>query len=408
MELERLGRGDFPHEHSRECLLSIEQLFRDQLDRVEVIDTDTSPPVQQAVCLNANMLIFRYHSLLGFVLRSTNIRNSFEIFDPLLRISKCLLGPDARLVLSSEWSFSPFTFSQVFPELPGFVFIGLPASESNNALIIPAAGHELGHTVWQLKGLQAKIERQLTTLVVHYCEKNWNEFQACFNNSPDKSLLTTDMLLISQWTPALRRALSQSEEVFCDFLGVRLFGESFLHSFEYLIAPNVGRSRDPYYPGIAKRAQYMVRCAEAVGAHQPTDFAKRFSETPASLTRVEKFLLAASDSATEQIVQSLIETVIEIADNAGTPRFDAQTIERAFNDFKDVLPASDGHSLADVVNAAWKAYLTEDFWSEKTVPNARKFEVISELAFKSIEVLEYQTRVWDYQKRTMKKDVAEV
>ena len=151
-ELERLRRGDFPHEHSKECLLSIEQLFLDQMGRVEAIDTDTSPPVQQAVCLNANMVIFRYHSLLGFVLRSTNIRNSFEIFDPLLRISKCLLGPDARLVLSSEWSFSPFTFSQVFPELPGFVFIGLPASESNNALIIPAAGHELGHTVWQLKG----------------------------------------------------------------------------------------------------------------------------------------------------------------------------------------------------------------------------------------------------------------
>jgi hypothetical protein len=72
------------------------------------------------------------------------------------------------------------------------------------------------------------------------------------------------------------------------------------------------------------------------------------------------------------------------------------------------MPASGGHSLADIVNAAWKAYLTKDFWSEKTVPNARKFEVISELAFKSIEVLEYQTRVWSYQNRTTKKDVAEV
>ena len=63
------------------------------------------------------------------------------------------------------------------------------------------------------------------------------------------------MLLISYWTPASNLALSQTEEVFCDFLGVRLFGECFLNSFEYLIAPNVGRARHPSYPEIAKRAQ---------------------------------------------------------------------------------------------------------------------------------------------------------
>jgi hypothetical protein len=392
-EVEQLRRGDFPHQHSRECLLGIEKLFVDQLANVDGIDAQTSPDVQTAVCLNANMIIFRYHSLLGFVLRSTNIRNSFEIFDPLLRISKLLLGPDAKLVLSSEWNFSPFTFSQVFPELPGFVFIGLPASEFNNALIIPAAGHELGHTVWRIGGFISQIELELRPLVVQYCSDKWTEFQVCFNNPPDKSKLTTDMLLISHWTPAATLALRQSEEVFCDFLGVRLFGEGFLHSFEYLIAPNVGRARHPSYPGIAKRAEFMVQSAQAVGASQPTDFATRFFEVPLNLGRAEKFLLAASDWATEQIIPNLIKKVNDFADGSGAPRFDIKSIENIYNDFKDVHPASEDVCFADIVNAAWRAYLTPDFWPEETVPSARKFEVISELAFKSIEVLEYQTRM---------------
>ena len=32
--------------------------------------------------------------------------------------------------------------------LPGFVFIGLPAPESANPFLIPLGGHELGHSAW--------------------------------------------------------------------------------------------------------------------------------------------------------------------------------------------------------------------------------------------------------------------
>jgi hypothetical protein len=110
---------------------------------VSDLDDDALLTVKQTACQIANMTISRFHSLLRFVLRSTNVRNAFELFDPLLRMSQKLIGKDTKLILSSEWSFSPFTYVGVFPELPGFVFIGIPASESGNALIIPAAGHEL-------------------------------------------------------------------------------------------------------------------------------------------------------------------------------------------------------------------------------------------------------------------------
>jgi hypothetical protein len=142
-EVDRLRAGEFPQEHSHDCLLQIEQLFKAELDRLDSIETAASVPVKQATCLNANMVLSRFHALLGFVLRSTNVRNSFEIFDPILRMCQLLLGGDAKLVLSSEWMFSPFTLTQVFPELSGFVFIGIPASESGNALIVPSTGHEL-------------------------------------------------------------------------------------------------------------------------------------------------------------------------------------------------------------------------------------------------------------------------
>ena len=54
---------------------------------------------------------------------------------------------ETRLILSSEWDYSPFMYDQI-TDLPSFVFIGLPACESANPLLLPLAGHELGHSVW--------------------------------------------------------------------------------------------------------------------------------------------------------------------------------------------------------------------------------------------------------------------
>src|SRR4029079_7231830 len=88
--------------------------------------------VKQTCALDLHHL-FTYLPLLGFVLRSTNVRNAFEVFRPLLRLAGDIRDPGVpkgkrktELVLSSEWDYSPFVYREM-PKLPGFVMIGIPS-----------------------------------------------------------------------------------------------------------------------------------------------------------------------------------------------------------------------------------------------------------------------------------------
>ena len=137
----------------------------------------------------------------------------------------------------------------------------------------------------------------------------------------------------------------------------------------------------------------MMDCAKEVGANAPADFSSRFFEVQFISSRSNRFLLGAADWATKQIVPDLIKTVVNFADDASAPRFDSQNIEAVYNDFKDIHPASVDVCFADIVNAAWRGYLEDNLWPARTVSDDRKFEVISELTFKSIEVLEYRQRM---------------
>jgi hypothetical protein len=100
----------------------------------------------------------RLKRFLGLLLRSSNLRNAFEIYFPIKILSTELLEHNTCVVLSSEWEFSPFIYPVALDELPEFVFIGIPASECHNPLILPLAGHELGHVVWRRKGAEAEFD----------------------------------------------------------------------------------------------------------------------------------------------------------------------------------------------------------------------------------------------------------
>lgn len=120
-----------------------------------------APAIRQAILREANFLITRATSISGIIIRSTSVRNAFELYLPFLDVCKALVGNSAKLILSSEWQYIPFTYPQNIQELPDFIFIGLPASESDNALVFPCAGHELGHSVWQKYRLQTRINVSL-------------------------------------------------------------------------------------------------------------------------------------------------------------------------------------------------------------------------------------------------------
>ena len=153
-EVEQLDECEFPYEHSRVALRRIRDLFQKKLSLLESFDSKSDPSVLKQQCILSLSALFDYVPLLGFVLRSTNVRNSFEIFGPFLRLSRDLLEPGVervnqktRLIISSEWDYSPFVYGEI-PDLSNFVLIGLPAPESSNPLLLPLAGHrELGHAL---------------------------------------------------------------------------------------------------------------------------------------------------------------------------------------------------------------------------------------------------------------------
>jgi hypothetical protein len=170
-QIKQLKSADFPYRESSAALVLLTDIYEKDLKRLDGLDPADSLDVRQHACAHANTDISRYYHILGFILRSTNVRNAFEIYDPLLNLCKTIYGNSAKLIISSEWDFSPFTYPAVTVDLPDLMFIGLPSTEAGNSLLVPLSGHELGHSVWRKSGasrspalanLQTELELALT------------------------------------------------------------------------------------------------------------------------------------------------------------------------------------------------------------------------------------------------------
>ena len=177
-----LSSGDFPHSHSRDALLHIGAIFETGLARVESLADGVDPAITRALCASELKRIFSLYPILGFLLRSTDVRNAFEIHGPFLRLIQKVLGTDSKLVISSEWDFSPFTFLPPSEfALHDTVLIGVPTSEASNALLIPLAGHELGHNIWAKQKWRETFGPLLADAIVEYIAKHrWREFTDFF------------------------------------------------------------------------------------------------------------------------------------------------------------------------------------------------------------------------------------
>src|SRR6266436_8682470 len=137
--------GDFPLSSGRRALEKLRESFASleaKLTRAHRLKDEDS--ISQ-LADHVNVKIYQVLPVLGFILRSTNIRNAFEILDPLQSLALSTLQGRPHLLLSSEWDFVPFAYPQSLDDLRNFVLIGLPASEAASALLVPLAGHELGH-----------------------------------------------------------------------------------------------------------------------------------------------------------------------------------------------------------------------------------------------------------------------
>ena len=397
VEVRALLDVEFPYNDSRDALQILQALFERKLARLEGLDGSNDPAVVHQECALALQSLFLYLPLLGFILRSTNVRNAFELFRPFLRLATQVLEPgqplaerSTRLLLSSEWEYSPFTYQSI-PDLPGFVFIGIPAPESANPLLLPLAGHELGHTVWEANKVGAKVEVEMRAAIVQALTVKFDDFKGHVRLplvTPDE--IVTDLFALSELQDILQWAIRQGEETFCDLLGLRLFGEAYLNAFAYLLAPGSG-ARLPWYPSLTDRVGYLLTAAGQWQLSWPPDYQRLFDpEVLSGFTAYDEFKAKIADQSLSAVSHLLIDEADRTARSTGVALRTPTEVDRIRKRFDLGAPAEDCQSIADVVNAAWAAGDDPNLWADVPTMAEKKGQVLKELVLKNLEVFEFE------------------
>jgi hypothetical protein len=397
LEIEHLSESEFPYLDSKAALDQLRTLFARKLQRLDAFVPQSDPNIVSQECRVTLLSLYQYLPLLGFILRSTNVRNAFEAFGPFLRLAGDVLEPGVKrterktkLLLSSEWDYSPFTYPTV-PDLPNFLFIGLPAPESGNPLLIPLAGHELGHAAWSRYALRQEFKVSAQAEVIKAIQADWTKYQQVFpaiKIAPAE--LATNLFALETWRLALEWCLYQAEETFCDFLGLRLFGASYLHAFAYLLSPGFG-SRSARYPAMQARVPHLVRAAKAFRVSVPTGYADLFKDDSiTTASQADEYRIRIADQALEHLIGGLIKTTTEKAEVASISTPTEAEIQRVLLRIRRVVPAEKCTTIADILNAGWIAHNDESLWNETPAIKARKNQVLKELILKNLEIFEIE------------------
>lgn len=396
-ELSKLGGSDFPYKDSASALEVITGIVKKDEEYLKHLDSKSDPETVIQCCMSSLSTIVKYLQIAGLILRSTNVRNAFEVVAPFRRLASQALEPGepdpkkrtTRLIISSEWDYSPFTYHHA-AGIPGFVMIGLPAHESGNPLLIPLAGHELGHALWAKRECEKDLDKHLRAVILSICRRRWANYIEVFPNLTDQAELENDVFGTESWAPILRMVTQQSKETFSDYCGVLLFGESFLHAHAYLLSP-CPEARSPEYPSLSVRISNLVRFAAKHKLDIPNNYEDLFTDEPNRLfSRVESFRLEIADEALGECEKLLrVHAEAAIAES-GLPQRDNEQVERIHACFRRVVPPQNCKSLADILNGGWKAALQGDLWSKLPEVAARKDEILKELILKSIEVFDIE------------------
>ena len=388
-EVDKVKGSEFPYEYSRQALEQVGELFRGYLDLVGTLVPDSPGPLVQLVCGATYPNLYKYLPILGFILRSTNVRNAFEVHGPILRMAQQIIGPSAKLILSSEWQFSPFTYKRL-SELPDFVLIGLPVTESQNPFLVPLAGHELGHTVWSSQTHDKMYQAPIEQAIVKNIRDRWDEYSKIFPGIIE-SQLETDMFARQTWAFAFSLAIKQAQESFCDFLGLRVFGESYLHAHAYIDSPRQSGTRPIYYPNSLDRARQLLRAGTKFGLANPAEYLSQFVniDNPFQNDKQSQFLLAVADAASGSIVDALIQRTDEIITQAGVETRETEAVKKCIGQYRLMVPAQRAGNLPNVLNAAWEALLEPNFFGDR-VPSDKIVSFLAEIVLKTCEVLEIE------------------
>ena len=394
-EIKRLEQSEFPYESSKVALKILERKFKNHqgtLKRLKRLSPPPTPDVANNACSISLTDIYLYLPILGFILRSTSVRNAFETYGPLLRLARKILSPSTKLILSSEWENSPFIYTEI-SILPAFVLIGLPAQESENPLLLSLAGHELGHSVWKANNIEFQYMTQVLDKIIYEISTTfWDRYKEIYPHVKKETL--TDLFARSTWMPAYQFAIRQIEEIFCDLIGLRIFAESYLYAIGYLLAPCVSGPRSYHYPNTKRRISHLEEGARKFKVNIPHEFLNIFEDNEEPSESTTKLLVELADVTSTSLVPKLIEAVEHIADEKNIPERSNEEVEKFINSyFENLIPISNAKRISDILNAAWLCFHNERIWKKNPTIKAKdRSRFLNELVLKSIEVFEIEKR----------------
>jgi hypothetical protein len=225
-----------------------------------------------------------------------------------------------------------------------------------------------------------------------------------------ENLLETDCedLVEEEWWIFSWGALERiSEEIFCDFMGIRIFGDAYLCAFMYLASPNSEVTDLESYPALNDRAKYISYARRRFGVRTlqlqvPAPYSRWFSEPPEpskdeqdgdgplNYSVEERYLLGEIHKAARRLLPNLLDLVRKECETAGLPLPDAWHAKEVYKRFCSRVPAerTRRRGMGDIINGGWMAFLDAQLWRGSD----RKFENINQLVFKSLEVMEFEER----------------
>lgn len=376
-QIDVLAESSFPHDDGKNVLQTIRAQFLDLVRLVDLPPT-ANDDLADRVCIHVAELISEYTEILGLVLRSTNVRNAFELHYVLKGLVERVLGQPTDMLISSEWAFVPFTYPIGIDLLPDVVLIGSPAPESENALIVPLAGHEIGHSAWRINNVEVEFAGPLMVAV-----------DAAIAAKGGAGSGQEDDLVMRSSAAVLRDrcadlALHQTEEIYCDLIGLFLFGSSYLYAFDYLLGPG-GADRSIDYPSDAQRMEILAQAAEELDI--AVDPAVRDRWTRATCGEDHRRLASIVDDAVATAIDDLKAHVLAYMRGLGLEPPSTAGIDRVHAAFAVHQPYSELATLGEIISAGWKYLRAQGDLADENQRSS--FKVLCDLIWKTIEVNEY-------------------
>ncbi len=386
--------SDFPLSSGGRALRKLLKVFEELEKNLDRADKAKSVESSKLFANLINSKIYQALPIMGFILRSTNVRNTFELLDPFQVISDKVLQSVSHVMISAEWDYIPFAYPQTLEDLRSFVLIGMPGSEVGNPLIVPLAGHELGHAVWRNRSIGGSVN---TTLQYH-CDALYDEemknFRRVFPEYKESDLVHRELLPESK-SLSVDYANFQAEELFCDMFGYALFGESYLHAFAYILAPGDGRGPTARYPTYKTRVETLRRVATEEGVNLPTLADLSLADDPHRGSAQARFIINMAERSVEKVKIGLWDTVQKLLTEKAVLRPVEGMAQKHLREIRMGIPAHEPRCLGDIINAGWLHYHDLKSSSRSSAELINKTAHLNEIVLKTIEVLEYRRRSGD-------------